>query len=199
MRKIKVLNHITLDGVLQAPGKPEEDPREGFAHGGWSVPYGDSVMGEALGFGANAPTEERGDGAMLFGRRTYEDLYDSWHGRSDNPFSALFEKSEKYVASRTLTDPLAWGNSTLLKGDAVQAVSELKQTPGPDLLMMGSAELIQALMGAQLIDEFKLLIYPLVLGTGRRLFTDPGAAAALRLTDCLTTTTGVVIATYEKR
>ncbi|HWE31887.1 MAG TPA: dihydrofolate reductase family protein [Solirubrobacteraceae bacterium] len=199
MRKIKVLNHITLDGVLQAPGKPEEDPRDGFAHGGWSVPYGDSVMAEALGFGPNPPAEERAGGAMLFGRRTYEDLYDSWHGRSDNPFTALFEKSEKYVVSATLTDPLPWNNSTLLAGDTVQAVSGLKETPGPDLLMMGSAELIQTLMGARLIDEFKLLIYPLVLGTGRRLFTDPGAPAKLRVTDSVITTTGVVIVTYEQQ
>ena len=198
MRNIKVLNHITLDGVMQAPGKPDEDPEGGFYRGGWSVPYGDSVMGEALGFGANAP-EKRGEGAMLFGRRTYEDLYDSWHGRTDNPFTALFEASEKYVASTTLTDPLPWSKSTLLQGNAVQAVSELKQIPGADLLVMGSAQLIQSLMRAGLIDEFKLLIYPLVLGTGRRLFTDPGAFAELRLTDSLTTTTGVVIATYETR
>ncbi len=199
MRKIKVLNHITLDGVLQAPGRPDEDPRDDFRHGGWSVPYGDPVMGAALGFGASAPSQQPGTGAMLFGRVTYEDLYDSWHGRTDNPFTALFEASEKYVVSTTLAEPLPWANSTLLSGDAVQAVSDLKQTSGPDLLMMGSAQLIQTLMGAQLIDEFKLLIYPLVLGTGRRLFTDPGASAQLRLTDSLTTPKGVVIATYETR
>jgi dihydrofolate reductase len=197
MRKIKALNHLTLDGVMQAPARPEEDPRGGFVHGGWSAPYGDEVMADALGFGPNSPPRDPGPGAMLFGRRTYEDLYGSWHGRTDNPFSAVFEDSHKYVASTTLTEPLPWVNSTLLDGDAVQAVAELKQTAGPDLLMMGSGELIQALMGAQLIDEFRLLIYPLVLGTGLRLFTDPGAAANLRLTGSLITTTGVVIATYE--
>jgi dihydrofolate reductase len=197
MRRIRVLNHITLDGVMQSPGTPDEDRRGGFERGGWSVPYGDEVMADSLGFGPNSPPRDPGPGAMLFGRRTYEDLYDSWHGRTDNPFTALFESSQKYVASTTLTDPLPWVNSTVLKGDAVKAVAELKQTAGPDLLMMGSGQLIRALMGAQLIDEFKLLIYPLVLGTGLRLFTDPGVATNLRLTDSQTTTTGVVIATYE--
>ncbi len=194
MRKIKVLNHVTLDGVMQAPAAPTEDARGGFEQGGWSVPYGDAEMADALGFGPNSPPRDGGDGAMLFGRRTYEGLYDSWHGRTDNPFSAVFERSQKYVVSTTLSEPLPWVNSTLLSADAV---SGLKRTDGPDLLMMGSGELIQSLMATGLIDEFRLLIYPLVLGTGRRLFTDPGASAKLRLTDSVTTMTGVVIATYE--
>jgi dihydrofolate reductase len=182
---------------MQAPGKPEDDPRDGFEHGGWSVPYGDSAMADALGFGPNSPPREGGEGAMLFGRVTYENLYDSWHGRTDNPFSAVFERSQKYVASSTLTDPLPWVNSRLLQGDVARAVADLKETAGPDLLVMGSGQLIQTLMGAQLIDEFRLVIYPLVLGTGQRLFTDPGAAARLALTDSVITTKGVVIATYE--
>jgi dihydrofolate reductase len=186
--KVTVVNHVTLDGVMQAPARADEDTSDGFEHGGWAAPNTDQVMGEAMA------SRMRGDGAMLFGRRTYQDLFESWAGRTDNPFTEVFERSRKYVASTTLSEPLPWVNSTLLSDDVTAAVAQLKQHT--DLGILGSGALIQSLMLAGLVDEFLLLIHPLVLGTGRRLFTDPGAAAALRLTESTITTTGVVIATY---
>ncbi len=136
--------------------------------------------------------------ALLLGRRTYEDFAAVWPGRTDNPFTERLDHSQKYVASTTLTEPLPWQNSTLLTGDAADAVAELKHQPGPDLGILGSGELIQSLRARNLIDEYVLLIFPLILGSGRRLFPEgaPGSAN-LRLVDSVTTTTGVVIATYE--
>src|SRR5437667_12624262 len=189
MSNVVVLMHLTLDGVMQAPGRPDEDLRGGFEHGGWARPRGDSVA-EALGGIAES-------GALLFGRRTYEDFFSFWPNQTDNPFTPVLNTTQKYVASTTLQEPLPWSNSTLLKGDAAQAVSQLKQQPGKDLLIMGSGELIQSLMRANLIDDYVLLIHPLVLGSGRRLFPDGGAAATLRLVGSKTTSTGVVIATYQ--
>src|SRR5438445_10617412 len=136
-------------------------------------------------------------GALLLGRRTYEDFYTVWPNRTDNPFTAVLNNTQKYVASTTLEEPLSWINSTLLKGDASEAVARLKQEPGKDLVVLGSGELVQSLMRRNLVDEYVLLIHPLVLGSGRRLFTDGGAFATLRLVDTKTTTTGVVIATYQ--
>jgi dihydrofolate reductase len=136
-------------------------------------------------------------GALLFGRRTYEDFYSVWPNRKDNPFTAVLNNMQKYVASTTLKEPLPWMNSTLLKGDAAEAVAKLKQELDKDLLIFGSGVLVQSLMRRNLIDDYVLLIHPLVLGSGRRLFTDGGAFAALRLVDSKTTTNGVVIATYQ--
>jgi dihydrofolate reductase len=136
-------------------------------------------------------------GGILFGRRTYEDFYAVWPNRTDNPFTEVLNKTQKYVASRTLAEPLAWVNSTLLKGEAVEAVVRLKRQSGGDLVILGSGELIGSLMPRNLIDEYILLIHPLILGSGRRLFADGGAFASLRLVDTKTTTTGVVIATYH--
>ncbi len=191
MRKVVVTNHLTLDGVMQAPGRPDEDRRGGFAHGGWAAPYGDAVMGSVMGAGMAQ------GGALLFGRRTYEDFAAVWPNRKDNPYTEVLNNAQKYVASTTLEEPLPWSNSTLLKGDAAEAVARLKEQPGKDLVILGSGELVQSLMRRNLVDEFTLLIYPLVLGSGRRLFPDGGAFAALRLVETVTTTTGVVIATYQ--
>ncbi|HEY8988686.1 MAG TPA: dihydrofolate reductase family protein [Candidatus Limnocylindrales bacterium] len=192
MRRIVVNNSVTLDGVMQAPGRPDEDRRGGFEHGGWAAPYFDSVMAEAAGEGmANAT-------ALLFGRRTYEDFASVWPTMpEDNPFTTVINESQKLVASRTLKAPLSWKNSTLLEGDAAEAIARLRQEAGPDLVILGSGELIQSLMLHDLINEFRLLIHPLVLGSGRRLFVDGGALARFRLMDTKTSTTGVVIATYR--
>ena len=192
MRRIVVNNSVTLDGVMQAPGRPDEDRRGGFEHGGWAAPYFDSVMAEAAGEGMASAT------ALLFGRRTYEDFASVWPTMpGDNPFTTVINESQKLVASRTLKAPLSWKNSTLLEGDAAEAIARLRQEPGPDLVILGSGELIQSLMLHDLIDEFRLLIHPLVLGSGRRLFVDGGALARFRLVDTKTSTTGVVIATYR--
>ena len=193
MSKIVVFEHLTLDGVMQAPGRPDEDLRGGFAHGGWARPRGDAVMGRSAGESmANI-------GALLLGRRTYEDFYAYWPNQPEpNPFTAVLNNSQKYVASTTLEEPLPWRNSTLLKANATEAVARLKEQPGKDLLVLGSGELVQSLMRRNLVDEYVLLIHPLVLGSGRRLFTDGGAFAALRLVDAKTTATGVVIATYQQ-
>ena len=191
MRRLMVLEMVTLDGVMQAPGGRDEDPRGGFTHGGWSAPYNDAVKMQVMGEGMSRRTD------MLFGRWTYEKFYNVWHGRTDNPFTQVFERSQKYVASRTLSGPLPWVNSTLLEGDAADAVARLKQEPGPDLLVMGSGVLAESLMKRGLVDEYQLLIHPLVLGAGRRLFNDGAPYAALKLMKSVPTTTGVVIATYQ--
>jgi dihydrofolate reductase len=189
MSRVVVINNLTLDGVMQAPGRPDEDTRDGFEHGGWAVPYDamGSQMGQRMG------TTQ----ALLFGRRTYEDFYGFWPNQEDNPFTEVLNAMQKYVASTTLEEPLPWSNSTLLRGDAADAVAELRESPGEDIVVMGSGELIQSLMGHNLVDEYVLLIHPLVLGSGHRLFRDDGSFAAVRLVDCVTTDTGVVIATYQ--
>jgi dihydrofolate reductase len=191
MRKVIVLNNLTLDGVMQAPGRPDEDLRGGFTHGGWSMPYFDAVKAQAMGEGMSQGAD------LLFGRRTYDDFYKVWPNRTDNPFTAVLDNSQKYVASRTLEEPLPWKNSTLLQGNAADAVDRLKREPGLDLLVMGSGVLVESLLQRKLVDVFILLIHPLVLGTGRRLFTEGGAFAKLKLVKCVATTTGVIMATYE--
>jgi dihydrofolate reductase len=191
MRKVIVTNNLTLDGVMQAPGRPDEDVRDGFDRGGWALPYNDPVMARVMGEGM-ART-----GALLFGRRTYQDFASVWPHRKDNPFTDVLDNTQKYVASRTLTEPMPWKNSTLLNGDAADAVTDLKQQPGPDLAILGSGELIHSLRHHNLIDQYVLLIHPLVLGTGRRLFPDGTPPAELRLVDSVTTTTGVLIVTYQ--
>ena len=191
MRKVVVINHLTLDGVMQAPGRPGEDTRDGFEHGGWAAPRTDEVMGRAMA--------ERmgGGGPLLLGRRTYEDFASFWPTQKDSPFTEPLANATKYVASRTLEEPLGWSNSTLLRGDAADAVAGLKQEAGKDLTVLGSGELIRSVMGSGLIDEWMLLIHPLVLGAGRRLFGE-GTPASLELLASVTTTTGVVIATYRR-
>jgi dihydrofolate reductase len=189
MSRVVVINNLTLDGVMQAPGRPDEDTRDGFEHGGWAVPYDamGSQMGQRMG-----KTE-----ALLFGRRTYEDFYGFWPNQEDNPFTEVLNAMKKYVASNALEEPLPWSNSTLLRGDGANAVAELRDSPGEDIVVLGSGELIQSLMAHDVVDEYVLLIHPLVLGSGRRLFRDGGSFAALRLVDSVATDAGVVIATYR--
>jgi dihydrofolate reductase len=196
MRRIVVFMNLTLDGVMQAPGRSDEDRRDGFEYGGWATPYADPAVGKAAGE-SMAKTD-----ALLFGRRTYEDFYSVWPNRTDNPFTEILNNTQKYVASTTLKEPLVWKNSTLLKGDAAEAVARLKEEPGKDIVILGSGELVRSLMRPRmrpnLIDEYVFLIHPLVLGSGRRLFPDDGTRAALRLSDVQTTTTGVVVVTYQQ-
>ena len=192
MSKIVVFELMTLDGVMQAPGRPGEDGRGGFKHAGWAAPYADPVMGKAAGE-SMATT-----GALLFGRRTYEDFYSVWPKRTDgNPFTEVLNNTRKYVASATLEEPLPWINSTLLKGDAAEAVARLRKKAGKNIVVLGSGKLVRSLMRNHLVDEYVLQIHPLVLGSGRRLFSDGDPFAALKLIDTKTTTTGVVIATYQ--
>jgi dihydrofolate reductase len=190
MAKVVVINHVTLDGVMQAPARPDEDTRDGFAHGGWGAAGGaDPLLATKIG-------ERMGeDHSFLFGRRTYEDFYAVWPKRTDSPFSAALTDTRKYVASRTVTEPLPWSNSVLVPGDAAPAVAGLKQEQAGTLVIFGSGELIASLMAGGLIDEYLLMVHPIVLGSGRRMFA-AGQQARLRLTDAVTTPTGVVIAGY---
>jgi dihydrofolate reductase len=191
MRRIAATEMLTLDGVMQAPGRADEDPRGGFDRGGWAVPFNDQVMGEEMGKGMASA------GALLFGRRTYEDMAGFWPSQTDNPFTEMLDNVQKYVVSRTLGDPLPWKNSTLLSDDGIRAVTELKASPGPDLAVLGSGQLVQSLMRHRLIDEYVLLIHPLVLGQGFRLFVDDNTESSLTLVSSVTTTTGVIIARYQ--
>ena len=188
MGQIIAFTNLTLDGVMQAPGRLQEDTRDGFAHGGWAAPF--AAMQEAGNVLANM-------GAVLFGRWTYEAFYDYWPHQHDSPFRDFFNHIEKYVVSTTLRAPLPWSNATLLQGDLAASIGELKARQDKDIVIFGSGELIQSLMRDDLVDKYVLLIHPLVLGCGRRLFTDGGAPASLCLLDSKTTSTGVVIASYE--
>jgi dihydrofolate reductase len=191
MGKVVVFENLTLDGVMQAPGRPDEDPRGGFERGGWAAPYADPVMGRMAG------ESMASTGGLLLGRRTYEDFYAYWPNRTDNPFTEVLDNTQKYVASTTLREPLPWRNSTLLPGDAAEALAGLKERLDQDLVVLGSGALVRSLQRHDLVDEYVLLIHPLVLGSGRRLFADGGRFAALRLVDSRATTTGVLIATYQ--
>lgn len=190
MSKVVVNMSLTLDGIMQAPGRADEDTRDGFQFGGWALPYFDPIMGSAAAEGMAA------EPALLLGRRTYEDFYAVWPNRTDNPFTEWLNKARKYVVSTTLKEPLPWSNSILLAGDAAAAVASLKEESGKDLLIFGSGVLIQSLMRHNLIDEYVLQIHTLVLGSGRRLFSDGSPLTTLQLVNTRTTTTGVVIANY---
>jgi dihydrofolate reductase len=191
MTRIVAFTSVSLDGVMQAPGRPDEDPRGGFKHGGWAIRYSDEAMGKAAGESMSTT------GGLLFGRRTYEDFYRIWPNQKDNPFTDVLNNSPKYVASRSLKEPLPWENSTLLEGDAVKAVDELRKQPGKDLVILGSGDLIRSLLPHGIVDKFILLIHPIVLGSGQRLFDHDGALAKLKLVETTTTPKGVVVATYE--
>jgi len=183
---------LTLDGVMQAPGRPDEDRRGGFGHGGWMAPYADPV--QAAGVGRSMAETE----GLLLGRRTYEDFFSVWPGRTDgNPFTDVLNRSQKYVASRTLQEPLPWVNSTLLRGEAVETVAELRERPGKNLVILGSGALVRSLMRSNLVDRYVLSIHPLALGTGQRLFEDGGPRLRLELVEATPTTTGVILATYR--
>jgi dihydrofolate reductase len=189
------MNHLTLDGVMQGPGRQEEDTRGGFTHGGWGSrsASADDACGKAMG---NRMAAGGGLAGWLFGRWTYEQLLSTWNTRPDNPFTSALNNTPKYVASTTLSEPLPWPSSTLLRGDVRPTVGALKAECDGVLAIMGSGVLIASLMAVGLIDEYLLMIHPLVLGSGRRLFP-PVVDLALRLTGNATTATGIVIATYE--
>lgn len=190
--KLVVGTFITLDGVVQAPGAPDEDRSGGFAHGGWLVPWFDERMGELI-----TGWSEAAD-ALLLGRRTYEIFAAHWpHVGDEDPIAAKLNRVRKYVASRTL-DTLEWNNSVLLRGDVAAEVARLKRQPGGELQVTGSGELIQTLLRHDLVDEFRLWVFPLVLGRGKRLFADGATPAALTLTDTIMTGTGVAIHLYRR-
>jgi dihydrofolate reductase len=192
MRRISVSNSVTLDGVMQAPAAPDEDRRDGFEHGGWALPYFDPVMVESAG------VEMGRESNILLGRRTYEHFARVWpHMPDDNPFTKTINNARKLVVSNSLSEPLAWNNSSLLRGDATDSVRALKAEEGPDVVILGSGELIRSLIAHDLIDEFRLLIHPLVLGSGRRMFDDGLPLTRFTLADSTPTTTGVIIARYR--
>jgi dihydrofolate reductase len=191
VRNISATLNISMDGVIQGPGRPDEDTRGGFDRGGWALPYNDEVMAQRMGEGMAS------SGTMLFGRRTYEDFYGYWPRQTDNPFTPYLNQATKYVVSSTLSEPLPWQNSILLPGDPAASVADLKSQSGPDLGIVGSAQLVRSLLAANLIDKYVLLIHPLVLGQGRRLFDERGPGVDFDLVDSVTTSKGVIIATYQ--
>jgi dihydrofolate reductase len=194
MGKVIVVNWVTLDGVMQGPGRPDEDTRDGFAHGGWGIPYGDEATVAEMG--KRMAERTGGTHAWLFGRWSYEQLLAYWNAHG-GPFRDPLNNIRKYVASSSPATRLDWPNSTLLHGDVPGAVADLKQRSEANLVIMGSGVLIGSLMAAGAIDEYLLMIAPVVLGSGRRLFAG-GTRAALRLVDSSTASTGVLIATYER-
>ncbi len=193
MGNVIVINHLSLDGVVQGPGRPDEDVRDGFALGGWGAERTDDEVMAAIGrVAGNA-------GPMLFGRWTYESFFAHWPKQTDgNPFTASLDAARKYVASTTLSEPLPWQNSTLLKGSVTSAVRELKVQEDKDILVFGSGVLLQTLVAAGLVDAFLLLIHPVVLGSGRRLFPDGGWPFSLRVVDAAATPSGILAVTYER-
>jgi dihydrofolate reductase len=190
MRPLVVNTFLTLDGVMQAPGGPEEDPEGGFTHGGWSVGYWDEAMGEKMAELMGRPYD------LLLGRRTYEIFAAHWP-KVEPPEDGGLNAARKYVASRTL-DSLEWSNSTLLEGDVAEAVSALKAEDGPEIQVHGSGNLLQTLFQHDLVDQLQLLIFPVVLGTGHRLFADGVVPAGLKLVDSSVFSTGVVLVRYER-
>jgi dihydrofolate reductase len=191
--RIVVMNHITLDGVMQGPGRVDEDTRDGFVQGGWAASRSDDLVGQAMG---ERMAAGGGLAGWLFGRRTYEDLLAHWNSVPDSPFAEALNNAQKYVASTTLREPLPWPNSTLLDGDAVEAVARVREDRRGVLGIMGSGVLIQALRRDSLIDEYLLMIHPIVLGSGRLLFPE-GPPTELTLVDIKTSSSGVILATYE--
>jgi dihydrofolate reductase len=191
MRKLAINTFLTLDGVMQAPGGPDEDPTGGFTQGGWMFGYQDDATRQRLDESMSRPFD------LLLGRRTYEIFAAHWPNFPDanDPTAAALNKAKKYVASRTL-DRVDWTNSSLLKGDVAAAVAKLKAQDGPEIQMWGSANLIQTLITNGLIDEYRLWIFPVLVGQGKRLFADGVVPAGLELKDSKTSTTGVVMATY---
>src|SRR4051794_33312992 len=193
MAKVVVMNWVTLDGVMQGPGRPDEDTRGGFAHGGWGIAYSDEATVAKMGELMAARTG--GNHAWLFGRWSYEQLLETWNARG-GAFKDALNKTRKYVASSNHNASLGWPNSTLLYGDVPAAVAELKRSSPTDLVIMGSGVLIGSLTAADRIVECLLIIAPIVLGPGRRMFPE-GVRASLRPTDSAPTGKGVVIAAYE--
>jgi dihydrofolate reductase len=190
MRKLIVQSFVTLDGVMQAPGGPGEDDDGGFAYGGWSVNYWDDQMGEVMGEATSRPF------AMVLGRRTYDIMAAYWPDAPEEAGAKVFNDATKYVASRG-RPTLEWSNSVLIEGDAADGLAALKREDGPELQVHGSANLIQTLLRHNLVDEFRLWVFPVVIGSGKRLFGDGAIPAGLRLVDHKTSSTGVVMGTWE--
>ena len=192
MSKIVVSEFLTLDGVMQAPGDPNEDRSGGFEYGGWQLAYFDDIFGSTM-MEAFAAT-----GGLLLGRLTYENFAAFWPKQpADDPLAGLMNGLQKHVVSTSLTEPLAWQNSTLIRADVPGAVSKLRQGSGKEIQVIGSGELVQSLIQYDLVDSYRLMIHPLVLGTGKRLFREGLSPTRLRLIDTKPTTTGVLILTYE--
>jgi dihydrofolate reductase len=190
MRNLAVQTFMTLDGVMQAPGGPEEDPRSGFTHGGWAFPHWDDSVGETVDEWMGEPFD------LVLGRRTYEIFAAHWPF-DDSPMGDTLNSAVKHVASKTL-DKLEWDNSHLIEGDVVAGVARLKEQEGPELQVHGSADLIQTLLANDLVDELRLLVFPIVLGQGKRLFGDGTVPAAFEVASSKTSKTGVVMATYRR-
>jgi len=191
MRELVVAAFLSLDGVMQAPGGPEEDPEGGFRFGGWTFPYWDEVMGQVMDQSFAQPFD------LLLGRKTYDIFAAHWPHAGDEPPGPLFNRATKYVAT---SDPesLAWENSQALGADVVAALRDIKAGEGPLLLVQGSSRLAQTLLANDLVDELRLWVFPVVLGGGKRLFGDGATPAAFALTDSRASTTGVVISTYRR-
>ena len=192
MRNVMVVEFMSLDGVVQAPGEADEDTEGGFAHGGWHLPLFDDLAARWL------IDSYEGLGGFLLGRRTYEILGGFWPTAPEDQraFGDPLNSLPKYVASRTLTEPLEWQNSTLLRGDVPAAVRRLKDEDGGDLQVIGSTQLVQTLIEHDLVDEYRFMIDPIVLGGGKRLFREDGALRELDLRSSEVTTTGAILATY---
>ena len=193
MRKVIVTEWMSLDGVVQAPGAADEDTTGGFQHGGWHLRYFEDLSMQWVVENLTAA------GGFLLGRRTYEGFAAHWPNASEEEEQVVAEPLNtrpKYVASRTLTEPLEWQNSTVLQGDVAEAVAALKHEDGGDLLVIGSTQLVQTLIEHDLVDEFRVMIDPLVVGGGKRIFRDDGVLRPLRLVDHKVTTTGAIVATY---
>ena len=192
MRRLIMNVQLSLDGVMQGPGAPDEDTSGGFEHGGWAMPYFDEVMGKAAGEGMGSAA------GLVLGRKTYEIFNAYWPKQGDDaPFAGFLNTVPKYVASRTLQEPLEWNNSHLLKGDVVEAVRNLKEQGQGDLVILGSGDLAQTLMANGLIDVYEIWIDPIVLGTGKRLFRDGASMTQLELAGSTMSTTGVAMLTYR--
>lgn len=191
MRKLIVLTFVSLDGVMQAPGGPEEDPTGGFKHGGWVAGYFDDFLGKVMGEQMSKPFD------LLLGRKTYETFAAHWPYVTEDPFAAGINNAKKYVASRTLTK-LDWSNSELIKGDVAKAVKQLKELDGPEIQVHGSGGLIQTLLKYDLVDEFWLKIFPITLGRGKRLFAEGAIPAGFKLLDSKVSPNGVIVATYVR-
>jgi dihydrofolate reductase len=190
MRKLIVSTFLSLDGVMQAPGGPGEDDSDGFTHGGWSVNYWDDRMGEVMGAAMSVPFD------LVLGRKTYDIFAAHWPHASEEDGAKPLNDATKYVASRS-RPTLEWSNSVLIEGDVAEGIAALKQQDGPELQVHGSANLVQTLLRHNLVDEYRLWVFPLVLGSGKRLFSEGTIPAGLKLVDSTVSTTGVVIGTYE--
>jgi dihydrofolate reductase len=190
MRKLIVQTFLTLDGVMQAPGGPGEDDEGGFTYGGWSVSYWDDQMGEVMGEATSKPF------AMVLGRKTYDIMAAYWPTAPEDAGAKVFNDATKYVASRRPRQ-LEWSNSALIEGDAGDGLAALKNEDGPELQVHGSGNLIQTLLRNNLVDEYRLWVFPVVIGSGKRLFADGTIPSGLKLADSKVSTTGVVMGTYE--